>query len=194
MADRVRLPFAFDVAAMQREVRQLERDDNWIDHFIPKNYSGSWSVIPLRADAAATHPVQMIFSNPTATEFVDTRFLDQCPYLRSVISLLAVTVDSARLMRLEPGSSIHEHRDLDLDSTSAMIRLHIPITTNRDVEFLLNGTSVPMREGECWYLRLSDPHSVANRGATDRVHLVVDAHLNDWMREQLASAPRAIDR
>ena len=35
------------------------------------------------------------------------------------------------------------------------------------------------------YLRLSDPHSVANNGAADRVHLVIDAEMNDWLRMQL---------
>ena len=38
-----------------------------------------------------------------------------------------------------------------------------------------------MPAGSSWYLRLSDPHSVANRGAADRVHLVIDAVVNDWV-------------
>jgi len=43
-----------------------------------------------------------------------------------------------------------------------------------------------MAPGECWYLRLSDPHSVANRGTTDRVHLVVDAVVNDALRRMIS--------
>lgn len=35
-----------------------------------------------------------------------------------------------------------------------------------------------MAAGSYWYLRLSDPHSVANRGSTDRVHLIIDATVN----------------
>jgi hypothetical protein len=49
------------------------------------------------------------------------------------------------------------------------------------VEFLLNGTRVILKAGSCWYLRLSDPHSVANRGTGDRVHLVIDASVNEWV-------------
>ncbi len=45
-----------------------------------------------------------------------------------------------------------------------------------------------MEAGAVWYLRLSDPHRAANRGATDRVHLVIDAVVNDWMRQLLDSA------
>ncbi|WP_339705616.1 aspartyl/asparaginyl beta-hydroxylase domain-containing protein [Algoriphagus aquimarinus] len=39
-----------------------------------------------------------------------------------------------------------------------------------------------MKEGECWYLRLSDPHRVLNEGETDRIHLVMDLKVNDWLR------------
>jgi hypothetical protein len=38
-----------------------------------------------------------------------------------------------------------------------------------------------MKPGEAWYLRLSDPHAVANRGSSDRVHLVLDLVVNDWL-------------
>ena len=47
-----------------------------------------------------------------------------------------------------------------------------------------------LEAGSCWYLRLSDPHSVANRGTEDRVHLVVDAEVNDWVGEVFARAAR----
>ena len=58
--------------------------------------------------------------------------------------------------------------------------LHIPVVTNDGVDFRLNGERCVMAAGSCWYLRLSDPHSVANRGSNDRVHLVIDAAVNDW--------------
>ena len=44
---------------------------------------------------------------------------------------------------------------------------------------------VVLSEGECWYLRLSDPHSVENNGQSDRVHLVIDAKVNPWLAAQL---------
>jgi hypothetical protein len=45
-----------------------------------------------------------------------------------------------------------------------------------------------MHEGECWYLDLSLPHWVENRGARDRVHLVIDCEVNEWLLELLAAA------
>lgn len=48
------------------------------------------------------------------------------------------------------------------------------------VDFRLNSLRCPMPAGSAWYLRLSDPHGVANLGTTDRVHLIIDAAVNDW--------------
>jgi hypothetical protein len=45
-----------------------------------------------------------------------------------------------------------------------------------------------MNEGECWYLNVNFPHKVANRGATDRVHLVIDCAVDDWLRALVLKA------
>jgi hypothetical protein len=42
-----------------------------------------------------------------------------------------------------------------------------------------------MRPGSLWYLRLSEPHCAANRGWSDRIHLVIDASLNGWLERML---------
>jgi hypothetical protein len=40
------------------------------------------------------------------------------------------------------------------------------------------------------YLNVNLPHRVAHRGAADRIHLVIDCVVNDWLREQLLAAAR----
>src|SRR5436305_267688 len=75
------------------------------------------------------------------------------------------------------------HVDLQLQVGCGRVRRHVPIVTNDRVDFRLNRERVTMREGECWYLRLSDPHSVTNAGDTDRVHLVIDAIVNEWLMD-----------
>ena len=132
----------------------------------------------------------MIYSDPTCTEFADTPFLEQTTYFPHVFSALRCPVQAARLMKLSAGSCIREHMDLDLDAEQGTARLHIPVQTNDDVDFRLNGTRVVLREGECWYLRLSDPHAVDNRGQSDRVHLVIDTLVNDWLSEMLNAPQR----
>ena len=193
LPDQVRLPFDFDAGALRRDLESLSRGE-WIDHFVPQNYEGEWSVIPLRAQAGATHPVMMIFSNPSATEYVDTPILDRCPYFREVLANFKCPLLAVRLMQLTPGSVIKEHADYDLSFEDGVVRLHIPVTTNPDVDFRLNGRRLTMASGGCWYLRLSDPHSVANRGTTSRVHLVIDATVNDWISGMLREAAGAAEQ
>lgn len=187
LPDRLRLPFAFDPARLKRDLDALTGVD-WIAHFVRQNYEGEWNIIPLRSMAGARRPSQMIYASPTATLFEDTPFLSACAYFREVLRAFDCEFRCVRLMRLSPGSIIKEHDDLDLDAESGVARIHIPITTNPSVEFELNRVRVVMEPGIAWYLRLSDPHRVANRGATDRVHLVADAVVNARLKEMLEQA------
>ncbi len=185
--DRLQLPFTFDRDLLAADLRRLSATP-WINHFVTQNYQGDWSVIPLRGPAGARHPVQMIYSDPTATAFEDTPMLADCRYFRTVLDTFACPLQAVRLMRLTPGSVIKEHTDHDLCFEQGSVRLHIPITTNDGVAFELNRRRVMLEAGSCWYLRLSDPHSVANRGDTDRVHLVIDAGVNQWVEAAFAAA------
>lgn len=188
--DRIRLPFAFDPAALAADLAALARVE-WVPHFIPKNYSGEWSALPLRAEAGATHPILMIASNPGATEFIDTPLLGRLPHIAAALATFECPLTTARLMRLAPGSEIREHWDHDLDADCGTARIHVPITTNPDVSFHLNGKPVAMAPGEAWYLRLSDPHRAANHGTSDRVHLVIDARVDGWLAAQLEAGAAA---
>jgi hypothetical protein len=76
--DRVRLPLAFDSVRLAADLVRLT-DEAWIAHFVRQNYEGDWGALPLRAHAAARHRVQMIYSPPYATEFVDTPLLARTP-------------------------------------------------------------------------------------------------------------------
>lgn len=188
--DRLRLPLVFDAAAMAAEVAALPRDA-WIAHFVPQNYDGDWSVVPLRAKAGATHPIMMIVSDPSCTDYADTPFLAACPAIGAALARFACPLQAVRLMRLGPGSIIKEHRDPDLAVEEGCVRLHVPIATNPDVDFRLDGARVEMAPGSAWYLRLTLPHSVANRGVTARVHLVIDARVDDGLRALMAAGALA---
>jgi hypothetical protein len=183
--DRVRLPLAFDPAPLAAELAALKTD--WTPHYVPRNYEGEWSALPLRAPVGATHPILMIAPPAQEAAFVDTPLLARLPAIAAVLRAFRCPLASARLMRLGPGARIKPHRDDDLDAALGEARIHVPITTNDGISFTLNDETVAMAPGEAWYLRLADTHSAANRGATDRVHLVFDARVNDWLAAQLAS-------
>lgn len=193
LPDRVRLPLAFDPAPLAAELARFAEGD-WTAHFVRSNYEGEWSAIPLRAAAGETHPIRMIGVHSLAPRFVDTRFLDRAPAFAAVLECFRCPLKSVRLMRLAAGALIREHEDYDPDAENGTARLHVPITTNDEAEFLLNRRPVAMAAGSVWYLRLADPHSAANRGSSDRVHLVIDARVNDWLagmvREGAAAGAR----
>lgn len=177
-----KLPLSFDAARLQADLDVFEEEE-WIAHFVRRNYDGSWSVIPLRGPAGETHPIRMSYSDPSCDTFEDTPFLDRTPYLREVLGAFECPLLSVRLMRLAPGSVIKEHTDFDLSIEDGTARLHVPIQTNPDVDFRLCGERMPLHAGECWYLKLSEPHSVRNDGSEPRVHLVLDVTVNSWLAE-----------
>ncbi len=185
--DRILLPFRLDPKQLKQDLKQLEQSE-WINHFVTQNYDGEWSVLPLRGPKGANHPVTMIYSDPSCKEFEDTPFIQHTPYIHSSLQQFNCPITAVRLMKLSPGSVIKEHSDHDLEIEQGAARLHIPIETNPHIEFRLNGTMVHMQEGECWYLKLSEPHSVKNLGDTDRIHLVVDILVNQWFLSEVEQA------
>jgi hypothetical protein len=187
LPDRIRLPVDFDPALLARDLQGLTETD-WIDHFLTDRYEGNWEVMPLRGPKGAIHPVMMIATTPGIKDFEDAPALETCPYFRNVIDSFGAEVRGVRLLRLTPGSIIKEHTDHEYTGDDGTLRIHIPIVTNPDVQFLLNGTRVIMEAGSAWVLRLKDPHSVANNGATDRVHMLVDLTMDDRLAAMLREA------
>jgi hypothetical protein len=190
--DRLKLPVAFDPAELAADLAALAAAP-WTAHFVEQNYEGEWSVIALRAPkgTASQHPIRQIYSDPGVSEFEDTPLMAACPHLRAA-ALAFGPPHAVRLMRLTAGSVIKEHTDLDLAAEDGMARIHVPVVSNPDVVFEVNRRRVDMALGEAWYLRLADPHRVANHGATDRIHLVIDVPFNPkleaLMRQAMASA------
>lgn len=93
---------------------------------------------------------------------------------------------SVRLLRLGPGALIKEHRDPMLGLDYGEARLHVVVSTNPGVTCRIDGTEQHWAAGECWYADFNRPHSFANRGETERVHLVLDCKADDWLRQLLA--------
>jgi hypothetical protein len=189
-----KLSLNFDPRPLQADVEQLQPGD-WVAHFNTGYYEGEWLGIALRSAGGLQ---DKLYPDPNAKSPVrDTPVLERSQNLRKLITSLKCPVRSARLLKLTPGARIKEHRDYDLGFEEGEIRLHIPIVTSSQVEFFLGGERLEMKEGECWYLNVSLPHSVDNRGSVDRIHLVIDCGVNDWLRallplEQVQSLEREV--
>lgn len=179
--DRKQLNLSFDLHKLVQSLECFQEND-WIDHYVPQNYEGTWQVIPLRSQKDATHPIQQINANADQGIFCDTHFLQRSPYLQKVLKTFHAPLLSVRLMKLSAGSKIKKHRDHDLSLEQGFVRLHIPIITNPQMAFYLNDQQLKMQVAECWYLRLSDPHELHNAGDCDRIHLVLDMEVNEKIR------------
>jgi len=184
MLESARLALQFDSVRLQAELHRLAGGP-WAQHFNTAFFEGEWSGILLRASPSD----RGLYSRggSAAESFTATPELEASPYFQEVLATFQCPLKSVRLLRLAPGSIIREHADGDLGEALGEVRIHIPVVTNPQVEFYLAGKRVGMEAGECWYLDLSLPHRVQNRGATARVHLVVDCVLNDWLRELIAN-------
>lgn len=188
IGDRVQLPMAFDVDALLSDVQSLN-----MGGFI------HYDVMPLRSPAHLVDPSREFpppppsgdYADGSWTEWLDTPAMDQSAALRKVVNYFSAhcTVTLVRLLRLAPGAIVDEHTDptLGLHIERSVVRLTIPIQSDEDVKFFLNDTLVPMKPGECWYLRLTDPHRITHNGSVERVNMTIDMVPNDWLRELIES-------
>lgn len=180
MLTTLKLPFSFDPARLQAEVDSFAADE-WVPHFNKAYYEGDWSGIALRSVGGVA---RQLYPDPAAQEpWADTINLLRCPYTREVLAQFECELQSVRFLRLAAGSHIREHKDFWLGFEDGEVRFHIPVYTNPDVAFFLNGERLDMHAGECWYLNLNLKHRVENHSQTDRVHLVIDGYVNDWLRQ-----------
>ena len=179
MPNSYKLPLAFNPEPLKADLNSLGQQE-WAGHFNNLYFSGDWSGLALRSIGGDS---TRLYPDPHATGVVaNTPILAACPNILGVLPQpFDCEIKSARLLRLGPGSSTKEHRDHGSSREAGEIRLHIPLITNERVEFYLDGRLVNMKEGECWYLDFNLPHRVENRGATARVHLVIDCVINDWL-------------
>jgi len=77
------------------------------------------------------------------------------------------------LAKLKPGGRIPPHTDAGYSLLNCH-RIHLPLTTNDGVAFVIGGETRHMRVGELWEINNGTVHAVENRGTEDRIHLIVD--------------------
>ena len=77
------------------------------------------------------------------------------------------------LARMAPGGIIHPHQDLN-PAAKWPHKIHVPLQTNPDVAFRVGRDVFHFREGEAVEVNNMGMHAVANRGSTDRIHLIFE--------------------
>jgi hypothetical protein len=78
----------------------------------------------------------------------------------------------AMAAKLLAGGRIVLHKDAH-PSFGLSHRIHVPLVTNPDVDFVIRGKSNYLEEGVAYEVSNLDYHAVTNRGA-DRIHFIFD--------------------
>ena len=134
----------------------------------------------------------------TETVLQDTSLLEEDGFqvINDILAKIPSTFERVRFMKIKANSGIGKHSDrIDKDfgiEDGNIIRIHVPIRTNDQVEFylwegkkkLVNYLEV----GHYYYVDVRAPHAVTNNSDVDRIHLVIDVYVNDEIRKLLGIA------
>ncbi len=168
----IQFNFKFDVQQIQQELESIATSFNSIHSLkIKENDLNGIHLIT---------PAPEGKKNSKGYTYRRTDELKQCPYLQSILDTFQCDKLVYRVHNLRAKGKIELHRDLGRGLVNKIVRIHIPVTTNEEVYFYVNGERVLMQNGECWLANITELHEVENRSDTDRLQLMIDCDLNDW--------------
>jgi len=180
------LQLPFDLATLQAELTAAQND--WQPHVNKFHYTGSWTVVSLRSPGGSHKNIIPDLIGETV--FMDTIYMDHFASVKKLLANINCPIMAVRFLNLQAGAVIKQHRDHGLAFEKGEARLHFPVFTNPGVEFYCEDERIFLNEGECWYLNANLPHRVSNNGMADRIHLVVDCTVNDWLTGLINSAEK----
>lgn len=179
------LSFQFDVPSLLADLATCQQKE-WISHFNSNDFSGEWKSISLQSKSGKSTDIYAFSGNENV--YQPTELLAECSYFQYVISQFKAPLESIRLLNLLPNSEIKTHKDQGCCYEEGIFRLHIPITTDENVDFIVAGERLEMKAGSCWYANFNLPHSVLHCGTQARVHLIIDGIRNEWSDEIFRNA------
>jgi hypothetical protein len=186
MVRYAKLLLPFDLQKVQSEL--LSTADEWKLHLNKFHYTGSWKVLSLRSPGG--NPQNIVPDLIGESEFLDTIYMEQFPSVKHLLLSMHCPIMAVRFLNLQSRAIIKEHTDTDLAFEKGEARLHFPVFTNPGVEFYCEQDRVFLNEGECWYLNANLPHRVSNNSNEDRIHLVIDCKVNDWLKNMINSSDK----
>ncbi|HEX3682301.1 MAG TPA: aspartyl/asparaginyl beta-hydroxylase domain-containing protein [Bryobacteraceae bacterium] len=179
------LPFRFDPERLKADLA-LIRPEEWTPHYNQNDFGGDWRGVALRSPTGQITNLLAPFTS--ASTFADTPLMTRCAYFRETVSAFPCPLKAVRLLSLAPGSFIREHTDSALVYEDGEMRIHIPVQTSAEVEFYVAGERLKLEEGHSYYVNVNLPHRITNRGEAERIHLIIDVEVNDWVHELVRSA------
>lgn len=177
----LRLPLSFDPDRLAADLDRM--DPTWWHGHAGPYHDGNWEAIALWApngDRTSQYSKGGAFS---ATEA-----LQRCSYVGEVMDRFPGRKNRVRFLRLRAGGQIFTHSDPLHQIEKGIVRFHVPVRTNPEVDFRVHGRRVAMQPGEAWNVDVRFKHSVSNLGTEDRVHLVIDVVPNPALSALMTAA------
>jgi hypothetical protein len=159
----VKLPLRFDAGRLAAEIGEVP-EASWRPH--PQGHPGN-SALPLIAANGDPGDDQ------TKGPMLPTPHLAGLPYVRQVLAAFQAPIGRTRLMRLDGNAEATAHADVNY-YWMERLRVHVPVLTTPEVEFVCGERSVHMAAGEAWVFDTWRIHNVLNPNPTRRIHLVAD--------------------
>ena len=187
---KVKRLFAVDVTKIQSWYKDLEENWNGWKFIYGKHHQEMWKmevgdptgktghifkedtawyVLCFNGDKEGPLPPETVIAKD---EYKDEDLDELYPrknfygYGRELVDNLPVRSKRWMVTIHTPGTKLITHTD-----STDKIRIHIPIHTNKDSNWILDGEQIHMEPGYAYLVNTSIPHSVENKGTTDRIHL-----------------------
>ncbi len=171
----------FVLDALQREV--LNPNIEWHEPYAEYASPGLQVAVLLSPDGDENN-----FSWKDCKAPKETPLLSRLPALKKLLAGFGFNIMASRLLKLLPGTYLHEHRDYVFLEDVPRYRLHVPIVTNPNAQIVMPGMTVHMSRGFLWKLNPKEAvHSACNFGKEARIHLMMDCYLNDQLADLVAS-------
>ena len=188
-APSLRLPMTFDQEGLERDL-ETSMAVSWpveepfgIKDFVGSDvtifHDGQWKGLALRSqdgDWRRTDP-----GGPGLKPYANTEVLENTPVFREIVESFQCHLRTVRLSFLPAGVNIEEHCDTFHAFRYGQIRMHVPVVTHPDVVLMIAGERCVWKAGELWYGDFSRLHRVENKSPQHRVHLIIDATINEWL-------------
>ena len=147
-----------------------------------------WTADPFRQRTfevhRATRSIRLVWSSHSDLPRLETRVLPPfahfeavlAPIFRAASARLGIELGivSAMFAKLPAGTEIPQHVDV-AELFGAAHRLHVPLVTHPDVQFVVDGERLPLKRGSLYEINNRRRHGVVNTSPIDRIHLVFDA-------------------
>ena len=174
----LRLPPVYDLKKLLQDLDALRHIHGQAQ---PGPYhNGEWTGVSLHAQGGSQTAMPVV---PGMESYAWTEASAHTPYFRQILEALDCPKQVVRVLTLPPGGVIGEHFDLNTNFQSGLLRLHIPLVTDPDVVFVIDGVRCRWDAGALYYGDFSRLHHVENHSQITRVHLVIDVLITDSLLE-----------